>query len=78
MKKYIRDIIDDLKGTKNKDFIPPVPKSPTDGKTVDLNQTPQPDLTTDLNNQILSGDQLEMERQLDQQAQKHEETEALG
>ena len=75
MKKYIRDMIDDLQRAKKKDFLPPVPKSPTDGKTIDLNVPPEPELPGDLANQELSKDPKERVRQLDYQAQKDEERE---
>jgi hypothetical protein len=73
MKKYIRDMIDDLRRKKDSDLIPPVPKAPTDGKTTYLQQKPPPPVPGDLNNQTLSNDPLERARQLDYQAQKSEE-----
>ena len=77
MKKYIRDMIDDLKGHKSKDYIPPVPQAPTDGQTIDLQQPPELLVPEDLNNQILSDDPLQLERQLDFQAQQSEERQKL-
>lgn len=64
MKKYIREMIDDLQRKKDKDFIPTI--SPI---------APPPSLPGDLENQILSTDPLERTRQLDFQAQKNEERE---
>jgi hypothetical protein len=58
VKKYIRDMIDDLKGRNSK---PPVPQT----------------VPEDLNNQILSDDPLQRERQLDFQAQQSEERQKL-
>jgi hypothetical protein len=63
MKKYIRDMIDDLQRKKDKDFIPTIPPSAT---------TPQKALPGDLENQELSKDPLERVRQLDFQAQQSE------
>jgi hypothetical protein len=77
VKKYIRDMIDDLKGPKSKDYIPPVPQPPTDGQTIDLQQPPELPVPEDLNNQILSDDPLQLERQLDFQAQEAEERQKL-
>jgi len=42
----------------------------------DLNQKQQPDLPTDLDNQILSKNRLERIRQIDQQAQEKEQLES--
>ena len=75
MKKYIRDMIDDLQRPKNKNVIPPVPKAPADGKTDYLNPPPEPPLPDDLANQDLSDDPSERVRQLDFQAQQDEERE---
>jgi hypothetical protein len=77
MKTYIRQMIDDLKRQREKDRIPPVPSSPTDGKTAYLDPPPQEPVAEDLNNQILSGNPLELEEQLDFQAQENEERETL-
>ena len=77
VKKYIRDMIDDLKRPKSKDYIPPVPQPPTDGKTIDLQQPPELPVPEDLNNQILSDDPLQLKRQLDFQAQQAEERQKL-
>jgi hypothetical protein len=76
MKKYIRDMIDDLRRKKDKDFIPPIPAPPAGGQTSDLNPPPEPALPDDLDNQILSDDSLERVRQLDFQAQEDEERES--
>ena len=78
MKKYIREILDDLRPKKDsRDFIPPVPPAPTDGKTTYLNPTPEPPLPEDLDNQDLSDDPEERVEQLDFQAQENEERETL-
>jgi hypothetical protein len=78
MKTYIRAVLDDLQQTKtNKDFIPPIPKAPTDGKTTDLDVPPAPPMPDDLENQDLSTDPEECVRQLDQQAQDDEIRETL-
>lgn len=78
MKKYIREMLDDLHRKKaNKDFIPPVPPAPQDGKTKYLDPPPQPVVPDDLENQDLSGDPVERVRQLDFQAQQNEERETL-
>ena len=73
MKKYIREMIDDLRRQSPKAHIPPVPKPRQGGKTVDLNPPPQSATPGDLSNQILSDDPLQRERQLDFQAQKSQE-----
>jgi hypothetical protein len=40
MKKYIRNMLDDLnKQRGEKDQFPPIPVSPTDGKVIDLDAT---------------------------------------
>ena len=78
MKNYIRAVLDDLQQTKNeKDFIPPIPKTPTDGKTTYLDVPPEPPLPDDLENQDLSGNPEECVEQLDQQAQDAEVRETL-
>jgi hypothetical protein len=75
MKKYIREVLQDLTGKRHKDYVPPVPTAPTDAPTVDLNAPPEPVLPGDLNNQDLSKNSLERTRQLDWQAQENEERE---
>jgi hypothetical protein len=77
MKKYIRDIIDDLKNPGTKDFVPEVPESPTDGKTVYLDPPKVAPAPEDLDNQVLSQNHQEEVRQLDNQAQQNEERETL-
>lgn len=73
MKNYIRAMLDDLKQTKSsKDFIPPIPKAPTDGKTTYLGDPPPAVMPDDLENQDLSADSEERLRQLDQQAEDDE------
>jgi len=79
MKKYVRDLFNDLRQPKSSgDFIPPVPKPSTDANTVDLNAPEAPILPDDLENQELSTDPAERIRQLDQQAQDDEVEETLG
>ena len=68
MKKYIRDMIDDLKGSKAKDFIPPVPKGAATEPVQNLTPPLEPALNQDLSNQKLSSDEAERVKQLDYQA----------
>ena len=68
MKKYIREMIDDLKQGKEKDFIPAVPKGPKENPVVDLTPPPAPAIPDDLSNQVLSKNAEEKVRQLDYQA----------
>ena len=77
MKQYIRDIIDDLKKAGEEDFIPAIPPTPTDGKTVYLDPPPVAQTPEDLDNQNLSSDNEERVKQLDYQAQKNEVRETL-
>ncbi len=78
MKKHIRGILDDLHGKRgNRDFIPEVPKAPTDAAVNDLTPPQEPAVPNDLENQELSGDEAERVRQLDFQAQENEERETL-
>ena len=77
MKQYIRDIIDDLKKAGEEDFIPAIPQTPTDGKTVYLDPPPVVPTPEDLDNQNLSSDNEERVKQLDYQAQKNEVRETL-
>jgi hypothetical protein len=73
MKKYIREMIEDLKRPKaNKDFIPPVPKSGKENPVVDLTPPPEPLIPEDLSNQELSKNAEEKVKQLDYQAQQSE------
>lgn len=67
MKKYIREMIDDLKNTK-KDFVPPVPKGHKENPIVDLTPPPEPAVPQDLSNQVLSKNAEEQVKQLDYQA----------
>lgn len=78
MKKYIRDLIDDLHKKDTRDFAPPVPPVPADAPTVDLDAPPEPVVPEDLENQELSPDPEERVKQLDYQAQQEEERETLG
>lgn len=73
MKKYIREMLDDLRGKKGKDYVPPIPKPSTKAPEVKLDAPAEPAVPTDLENQELSNDPLERVRQLDFQAQKSEE-----
>ena len=73
MKKFIREMLTDLRKKNNKDFIPPVPKPAQDAPVQNLDQPPAPVVPTDLDNQELSNDPAERVRQLDYQAQKSEE-----
>ena len=73
MKKYIREILDDLRRPKDKDFIPPIPKPSVDTPIADLTPPEAPVVPTDLENQELSSNPLERVRQLDFQAQQVEE-----
>jgi hypothetical protein len=78
MKKYIRQMFDDLnKQQGGKDYIPPIPAAPTDGKVIDLDVPPEPVVPEDLENQELSSNPDERVRQLDQQAQDEEIMETL-
>ena len=80
MKKYIREMLDDLQRKTTKDFIPPIPVEAKQAATTDLDIAPEPApapaLPTDLENQILSDDALERVKQLDFQAQQNEERES--
>jgi hypothetical protein len=67
MKKYIREMLDDLKKG-----------GPKPAKTIDLNVPPAPVVPQDLENQELSSDPAQRVRQLDYQAQEDEERESLG
>ena len=70
MKKYIREMIDDLKKSKAKakGFIPPVPKGPKENPVVKLTPPPEPVVPQDLSNQELSKNAEERVKQLDYQA----------
>ena len=72
MKKYIRDMIDDLQRKKDKDFIPTIPTASTKAVTTDLDPKPEAAMPDDLENQELSKGPLERVRQLDFQAQESE------
>jgi hypothetical protein len=78
MKKYIRDIMDDLNKAGNKDFVPVLPQTPTGGKTVYLDPPKLEPDPQDLDNQELSSDPQQRVEQLDHQAQQNEERETLG
>jgi hypothetical protein len=69
MKKYIREMLDDLKRPKEtKDFIPPVPKGPKESPTLELTPPPEKAMPDDLSNQVLSKNAEERVKQLDYQA----------
>jgi hypothetical protein len=73
MKKYIREMLDDLRRPKNAGFVPTIPKPSVDSKLSDLTPPHDPVVPADLENQDLSADPLERVRQLDFQAQQVEE-----
>jgi hypothetical protein len=73
MKKFIRQMLDDLRNPKGKDFIPDIPKASIDTPITDLTPPEAPVMPDDLENQELSSDPLERVRQLDFQAQQVEE-----
>ena len=77
MKKHIRDMIDDLRRQREKYQTPATPQPSGDGKTVCLDPPPDPALPQDLENQVLSNNPVELEAQLDFQAQQNEERETL-
>lgn len=68
MKKYIREMIDDLKSAKSKDYIPPVPKGAAKEPVEDLWPKPEAPMPDDLSNQELSTNPEEKVKQLDYQA----------
>jgi hypothetical protein len=70
MKKYIRAILDDLKSGGETNYIPPVPKAPTDGKTISLDSKEPLVMPNDLDNQELSKNPGERTRQRDWQEQQ--------
>ncbi len=78
MKDYVDKVMADLKSGGNKDFIPEIPKAPTDGKTIYLDVPPEGAVPEDLDNQDLSCNPEERIEQLDYQAQKSEELQTLG
>lgn len=73
MRKYIREMIDDIRRKHNRDFVPPVPKAVAKEPEKDLMPPPVPSTPDDLENQILSKNKLERVKQLDFQAQETEE-----
>ena len=75
MKKFIREMLDDLRRKNTKDYIPPIPKPSTSGPVDDLDVPAAPVVPEDLENQELSDDPAQRVRQLDFQAQKAEERE---
>jgi hypothetical protein len=69
MKKYIREMINDLKRPKvSRGFIPAVPKGPRENPVTDLTPPPEPTTAEDLSNQELSKNAEERVKQLDYQA----------
>jgi len=76
MKKYVRDLLNDLTERRSsRDFIPDVPKAATDAPTVELEAPEAPVVPDDLENQELSLDPAVRLQQLDQQAQDNERRE---
>jgi hypothetical protein len=73
MKKYIREMLGDLRRKNAKDYIPPIPEPSSVATVDDLDAPPAPVIPTDLENQELADDPLERVRQLDFQAQQSEE-----
>lgn len=78
MKKYIREMLDDLRKKHHKDYVPPVPKPEPKAPTTDLAVPPEPPTPYDLENQILSKNPEERVRQFDFQAQQSEEEQTIG
>ena len=68
MKKHIREMIEDLKHPKEKDFVPAVPKDGKQNPMVDLTPPPEAAVPDDLSNQVLSKNAEERVKQLDYQA----------
>jgi len=68
MKKHIREMIDDLKHAKAKDFVPPAPKGRKEDPMAAMTPPPEAALPDDLSNQVLSKNAEEKVRQLDYQA----------
>jgi len=68
MKKYIREMLQDLKDTKGRDFIPPIPKGAAKESVKDMTPPPAPVMPDDLENQVLSKNHEEEVKQLDYQA----------
>jgi hypothetical protein len=68
MKKYIREMIEDLKHSKAKDFVPAVPKGGKENPVTDLTPPPAAALPDDLSDQVLSKNAEERVKQLDYQA----------
>ena len=73
MRKYIREMIDDIRRKHHKDYVPPIPKASGKETEKDLMPPPVPTTPNDLENQILSKNKLEEVKQLDFQAQETEE-----
>ncbi|HTS74832.1 MAG TPA: hypothetical protein VMG40_01440 [Bryobacteraceae bacterium] len=73
MRKYIREMIDDIRRKHPKDFTPPIPKPSAPTAEENLMPAPVPTTPSDLENQVLSKNNLERVRQLDFQAQEQEE-----
>jgi hypothetical protein len=72
MKKHIREMLNDLRSSKSKDYIPPVPEGSAKESVKDLTPPPLPVMATDLSNQELSTDPAERVKQLDYQAFQNE------
>jgi hypothetical protein len=52
MKKYIREMISDLRTSRKKDFIPSLPKDATKESVKDLTPPPAPVVPNDLSKQL--------------------------
>jgi hypothetical protein len=73
MKKYIREMIADLKHPKStKNFVPPAPKGAKENPVTDLTPPPEPAVPQDLSNQVLSKNAEQQVKQLDYQAFENE------
>jgi hypothetical protein len=68
MKKHIREMIEDLKHLKGKDFVPAVPKGGKEDPMVLMTPPPEAAMPGDLSNQVLSKNAEEKVKQLDYQA----------
>ena len=68
MKKYIREMINDLKQSKEKNFVPSIPKGAAKQSVKDLTPPPAAVVPDDLSNQVLSKNHEEEVKQLDYQA----------
>lgn len=67
MKKHIREMIEDLKNSKGKDFVPAAPAAKEDPMAL-MSPPPEAAVPDDLSNQVLSKNAEEKVKQLDYQA----------